>query len=428
MITEPRVTVVGAGFVGLATGTFLADCGVQVAVLEQNRVLIPSLQKGQLHFNEPTLARHFRAAVKQGRLTVDEPCAEAYRDSSLIIIAIDSVDSATWRMRTSVFRRLAQLIGASRRRRPCLVALKSTNVVGFGQQFRAELGQTAYGRAVQLAVNPEFLREGFAYEDTAEPSRVVVGAEDSRSRQRMVRFYRSVYGKSVPIVATDMKSAELIKLASNLYLAHRLTFVNEVAERARAEGLEVDTVIDAVGLDPRIGQGYFRPGLGFGGSCLPKDCRLIDVGQPGFGTARTALAVNRAVLTRICQSLAGALGTLRKRRLALLGIAFKPESDDTRGSQAAHLLVMLRRRGASVRVYDPFVAENLISVAGNIDKYDDITETLRGAQAVIIGAAHQRFTDLRPQMVARLVRRRLVCDRFGILDRRRWERAGFEFI
>lgn len=432
MKADDSILVVGAGFVGLATAAFLAAKGNKVTVVEKNPLIIDSLNNGRLHFREPALAAKLKSVVARGRLTVVISSKAWYQNASMIIVAIDSADSKTWKMKLAAFERMAEWIGSSKRHRPAMVVLKSTNILGFSQIFRALLDKAEHGREVQLVVNPEFLREGTAYEDTAHPWRVVIGADDPRALQRMVRFYRKMYPKSVPIVTTDCESAELIKLGANLYLSHRLAFVHEMAEYANGCGLDFTAIQQGLSLDPRVGADYFEPGLGFGGSCLPKDCYLINSNEAGskfdFLTADTALKINERVLTNLVSALQKRTGKLKNKKIAILGAAFKPECDDTRGSQAVKLALMLRRRGASISIYDPYLKRSEKIVEGNLPLSPNLKHALSGACAVIIGTAHQQFRRLQPKKMAALVKTRLVVDRFRILNRSNWEKNGFEFV
>lgn len=432
MKADDSILVVGAGFVGLATAAFLATKGFGITVVEKNLLIIDSLNNGRLHFREPVLAAKLKSVVAKGRLAVVTPSKERYQNASMIIVAIDSADRKTWKMKLAAFERMAEWIGSQERGRPAIVVLKSTNILGFSRIFRALLDKAPHGREVQLVVNPEFLREGTAYEDTARPWRVVIGANDVKARQRIVQFYRKMYPKSIPIVATDCESAELIKLGANLYLSHRLAFVHEMAEYANGRGLDFTAIQQGLSLDPRVGADYFEPGLGFGGSCLPKDCYLINSKEAGskfdFLTADTALEINDRVLTNLVAALQGRIGKLKNKKIAILGAAFKPECDDTRGSQAVKLALMLRRRGASVSIFDPYLKHSEKIVEGNLRLEHNLEQTLSGAHAVIIGTAHQQFKRVQPKKAAKLVMKRIVVDRVRILSQSNWEKYGFEFV
>ena len=236
----------------------------------------------------------------------------------------------------------------------------------------------------------------------------------------------------MPFVVTDWKSAELIKLGSNVYLAHRLAYIHEITECARADDLDIQAIRRGIGLDPRIRQDYFEPGLGFGGSCLPKDCHMLNSEQSStrfdFLSARTALEINERLLNTLIDRLKSKLGNLNGKKIAILGAAFKPEVDDTRGSQAVKLALKLRRRGARITFFEPYLKGHGKLVEGNFPLDDSVEAVVKSASAVIIGTAHRQFKSLKPKQVTRLVRRKLVCDYYGILNQQKWQQAGFEFI
>jgi len=391
---DKSILVVGAGFVGLATAVFLATKGYRVTVHDKSPFVVESLAKGKLHFKEPTLQVKFRQVLRNGRLTVHFPEKEPYQTSDYIFIAIDSADQKSFKMKMEPFRKIASWIGEKPRRSTATVVMKSTNTLGFSEDFRALLNDTPHGSKAHLCVNPEFLREGLAYEDTEKPSRIAIGADSPAAANSLVQLYRTVYPKSMPLVKTDMRSAELIKLGANLYLAHRLAFVHELATYAELVGIDFETVRQGIGLDPRIGLNYFRPGLGFGGSCLPKDCHLINAGKlPNgytFETAETALSVNDKVLDKLLSRLRDKLNSLKGKKIAVLGIAFKEELDDTRNSRAVILVQKLRRRRARTAVHDPMLPGIDRIVEGHIKLEAKLEDALSGAQAIIVGCAHNR--------------------------------------
>jgi len=432
MTSAPRILVVGAGFVGLATAAFFAQKGLRVHVFEKNRLTLESLVTGRLHFLEPTLAEVFRSVLHKGVLTLSEPRPAEYQQSQFVIVAIDSVERNAWKMRSDSFAQIARFVGSVPARRRRTVVLKSTNVLGFSETFRSILDEQPHGDRIDLVVSPEFLREGLAYEDTANPWRVVIGADTPAAAAAYRRLLLELCGQKVPFVQVNPREAELIKLGANVYLAHRLAFVHEIADYCRAEGIDVDAVRRGIGLDPRIGERYFEPGLGFGGSCLPKDCRLINSiegqGEFFFRTADTALAVNDQVLETAIDRLRSKLGNLKGRRIALLGATFKPDVDDTRDSQAVALALKLKRRGVNLRIWEPLLPGVQRIVAGDLALASTLNEAIEGASAVIIGVAHSRFRRMKPGELARLVRHRVIDDHFRILKRSSWEKQGWEFL
>lgn len=424
---QPNILVVGAGYVGLATAVYLADKGESVLVVETNRQIINSLRKRKLHFSEPLLEKKLSKVIRNGKLTVDEPTPEAYHNASLIYIAIDSVDHLDWKMRLGTFKLLAQWIGESALPIKTII-LKSTNVLGFSELFRKLLDKTKYGKTAGIIVNPEFLREGFAFEDTEKPWRIVVGADSAKHAEPLVKLYLKVYSKKVPIIVTDRKSAELIKLAANLYLSHRLGFIHEIALYARREGLDMDKIHMGIGLDPRVGLKYLSPGLGFGGSCLPKDCHLINSDQAGnrflFQTAKTALSINERVLDELIDDATKRIGSLKGKKVAILGAAFKPDLDDTRGSRSVALGHKLIRCGAKVVFYEPLLPKGARIWEGQYEPVRDVHAAMQGAHIIVIGTAHSAFRKLIPKRTTKPV---IVYDYFEILNHSKWQKLGYQF-
>ena len=281
-------------------------------------------------------------------------------------------------------------------------------------------------------VNPEFLREGLAYQDTAQPWRIIIGSDDPNVARRLINFYKRIYSSKIPLVKTDFLSAELIKLSANLYLSHRLAFIHEIAEYARSENLDIDIIREGIGLDPRIGTEYFNPGLGFGGSCLPKDCHLINseesIADYQFQTAFTALGINNDVLENIINRLKSEIKNLKGKKITILGASFKAELNDTRNSRSVELAKMLKRRGAKVFVHEPFLPDSDSIVDGHLKLTPNIDEAVANSHAIIIGAAHRQFKDLKPEHIGKLVKKKLVIDNFRHLDKKKWTAKGFRFI
>ncbi|MEW5993184.1 MAG: nucleotide sugar dehydrogenase [Candidatus Zixiibacteriota bacterium] len=428
----PQITVVGGGYVGLATAVFLADKELPTTVLEKKPDRAAALSKGHLHFREPLLERTLKQTLRKGSIHICRPSPEAFISADYVFIAIDSADLSTGRMRLGSFEQMAQWIGGARSRRLKTIVLKSTNRIGFAATFDRMVNRPGARKKANVVVNPEFLREGYAYEDTSQPWRIIVGAKEKPAANALVRLYRSVYGRRIPVIVTDWESAELIKLGANVYLAHRLGFIHEMADFARMHDLDLEGIKQGIGLDPRIGLDYFEPGLGFGGSCLPKDCRLINSSESAnkfeFLTAQTALAINERLLDNLVQRLHHHLGRLKGLKLALLGVAFKPEVDDTRNSQAVRLALKLKDRGATVVCYDPYLVGHSRVPDTNLPLENDITRVVKSATALIVGTAHREFRRLAPRQIGRRMARKLVCDCFNILNRKSWTQAGFEFI
>ena len=432
MLDHSSIVVVGAGYVGLATGVFLADRGFSVTMIDKNPHTLDLLNRGRLPFREPLLQKKYRQVLKINKINNQSPDQGLYVNASFIFIAIDSANPETGLMRMKDFKEMAAWIGNNRTRKKLTVVLKSTNTIGFAEKFHNLLDATPYGDKVNLVVNPEFLREGYAFEDTMHPWRIVIGAGNKKAASNLIGLYRTIHKKTIPMIITDWKSAELIKLASNVYLSHRLSFIHEIADFVRLHKLDLKAVKDGIGLDPRIGLNYFEPGLGFGGSCLPKDCLLLNTNEYKnkfeFKTARTALEINRRVLDLLINKLQDNLGSLQGKKIAILGMAFKPGIDDTRNSQAVKLALKLKRCKARIAVFDPYLRKEMPIADGSIKLEDDLISTLKSTSAIIIGTAHRQFRNIKPEDAAKIVKKKIISDNFGIVNQSRWEKEGFEFI
>ena len=432
MKSKPDIIVIGAGYVGLASAVFMASKGYNVTVADKNQETVSQLKKGKLRFREPLLANKLKAVISSKKLSVSLPEKELYQQADIIFIAIDSADQLSWKMKLGSFRKIAQWVGEIKYVKPPLIILKSTNIIGFSEQFRKLLDKTLFGKDIKLIVNPEFLREGYAFEDTAKPWRIIVGADKISDAKPMLDIYQNIYSSKTPIIKTDCKSAELIKLASNVYLAHRLAFIHEIADFARLEKLDIESIIKGIGLDKRIGLDYFNPGLGFGGSCLPKDCILINSSESThrftFESAVSAMTVNEKIIEYLCENIKKAIGTLRGKKITILGAAFKADIDDTRGSRAIKLAHTLQKKGTKVVVYDPYLGNDDKSTYGKLTIESDLNKAIKDSSVIIIGTPHKKFISLKPQMFANKVKLKLVVDYFGLLNKAKWEKQGFRFI
>ncbi len=432
MNSKPDILVIGAGYVGLASAVFLATKGYHVTVAEKNDSTVSQLQKGKLHFREQLLAKNLKQVVNSKKLQVSLPDKKIYQDSKIIFIAIDSANQSSWKMRMGSFTKIAQWIGGKKHKNAPVIILKSTNIIGFSEQFRKLLDKTPFGEHIKLVVNPEFLREGFAFEDTVKPWRIIIGSDNKNDAKPLLDIYKNIYSSKIPIVKTDCKSAELIKLASNVYLAHRLAFIHEIADFARLEKLDVESIKKGIGLDQRIGLDYFTPGLGFGGSCLPKDCILINSDESKnsykFESAIGAMSVNEKLIKNLIKNLIKSLGDLRGQKITILGAAFKSEIDDTRGSRAVVLAQALKKRGAKIVFNDPYLSKSEKLIAGTFTLESDLNKAVKASSAIIIGTPHKKFKSLKPTMLAKKVKLQFVVDYFGLLNNAKWEKQGFKFI
>ncbi len=429
---QKSVVVVGGTSVGLATALLLARNRCHVTVLERNKEVVKGINDGRVDFHEPTLNLEFKSALKAGNLNIAVSSKKQLQAAALIIIAAEPAESGSSKLRLSSFERLAAWIGDSERQKPAVVMLRAAMPLGFANLFRRLLDKTPHGDRVGIVVSPVQVRPGYTYEDTSRPKRVIVGAETSQYGNLVTSIFRKIYPKSVRIIRTDCQTAELIRLASSLYIAQRKSLINEIAEYSRTKGLDLETLNDAIADDPRLGEGLSGPDMGFGGSQIPSDCRILNSREAGsrftFETAKTALYVNDLLIDGLLYRLRKRIGRLTGYKIALLGITALPDTDDCRGSRAIALALNLRQRGAEVAIFDPVVKGQDMLDQGNLPLQSNVEVAVKGASAAVIGAPHRRLAALDPSKLAKLMKEPLIVDYFRFLKRRRWEKAGFTFI
>lgn len=429
-----RVAILGGGFVGVATALFYADGGHRVTLVEPNPVRADLLASGRAPFREPGVDARLRRDVERLRLHVDRrlPLDVSFQ-AYVICVGTPAgprgLDLRAVRLAsTQVGRHLHHHAG-----RP-LVFLKSTVPPGTLEEEVVPRIERASGRRADVGFhavsNPEFLREGAALRDTFRPDRVVVGARKPSTRRRAARHFQRL---RCPIVETDPRTAEFVKYAANAFLALKISYANEMARLASAVGVDVYEVMHAVGLDPRIGTQFLRAGAGFGGSCFPKDVRglaaLARRMRRPSRLAEAVLAINDSQGNYVLDLAERAVGGLEGRRVALLGLSFKPDTDDVRETRALPLYRGLRERGARVTVWDPVATANFQALVGEkIRAAPSLREAVRGADLALIQTEWRQIRSLRAADLKRWMRRAIVVDGRRTLDPEALERAGVAYF
>jgi UDPglucose 6-dehydrogenase len=348
-----RVTMIGAGYVGLVSGACFADFGHHVTCIDKDATRIASLNRGEIPIFEPGLAELVEANVRQGRLTFAGK-ATGVAEADVVMIAVGTPSRrgdghADLSFVFDAVREIAPLLS-----RTAIVVTKSTVPVGTGDEIERILRDKRPDAEMQVVSNPEFLREGAAIQDFKHPDRIVVGTDDARARTVLAELYRPLYLNAAPILYVSRRTAELIKYASNAFLATKITFINEIADLCEQAGADVQDVARGMGLDNRIGGKFLHAGPGFGGSCFPKDATALlktahDHGVP-LRIVETVAAVNEQRKRAMARKVVAALdGSIRGKAIAVLGLTFKPNTDDTRDSPAIPLITALHDLGATVR-------------------------------------------------------------------------------
>jgi UDPglucose 6-dehydrogenase len=432
-----RICVVGCGYLGATHAASMAELGFDVVGLDVDQAKVDALAEGCVPFYEPGLEPLLRKHVESGRLRFTSSFEEAAEFGDVHFLCVptpqrDGEYGADLSYVDAAAQSLAPLL-----ERPCVVVGKSTVPVGTAAALARRLVALApAGDGVELVWNPEFLREGYAIDDTLHPDRLVFGLHESARRAETV--LREVYAEPIsagtPVIRCDLATAELVKVAANAFLATKISFINAMAELCEATGADVTLLADAIGHDRRIGRSFLNAGLGFGGGCLPKDIRafMARAGELGAGDALTFLrevdAINQRRRQRVVDMAEGLLGRpWPGAKVAVLGAAFKPESDDIRDSPALNVAGRLHLFGAHVCVYDPRAMGNARRLWPTLTYADSIIEACRGAHLVLVLTEWQQFRDLDPAALHSVVADRAVVDGRNCLDPARWRDAGWTY-
>ena len=428
-----RIAMIGTGYVGLVSGACFSEFGVSVSCVDQDAAKIAGLRRGEMPIYEPGLAALVAANVAAGRLSFTTDLAAAVAGADAVFIAVGTPSRrGDGHADLSYVFAAAEAIGRAMRG-PAVVVTKSTVPVGTGDQVAAILRGTRAKDGVEVAANPEFLREGSAIADFMRPDRVVIGADSERARVVLRQLYRPLYLIETPMLFTDVATAELIKYAANAFLATKVTFINEIADLCETLGADVQDVARGIGLDGRIGRKFLHAGPGFGGSCFPKDCRALlrTAGEAGGGLAivETVLRVNEARKCRMADKIAAACGgSLAGKSLAVLGLTFKPNTDDMRDAPSLEILPRLIAAGARIRAFDPEGMDEARKLMPELVYCRDAYQTMEGADALILLTEWNEFRGLDLGRVRDLLASPLVIDLRNIYQPQEMAAVGFSYL
>jgi len=424
-----NICVVGTGYVGLVTGAVFADLGNDVICVDNDRAKIESLGAGRMPIYEPGLEEMVTRNTEDGRLAFTTDLASSVRQSDVIFIAVGTPPKDSGETDLSQVEAVAAEIGRAMDRYKVVVT-KSTVPVGTGE-FVREVITRHQSTPIDFDVvsNPEFLREGSAIEDTLRPDRIVIGAPTQQVAMTLVELYAPL---ERPMIITDLPSAEVIKYASNAFLAAKISFINAIANVCETAGADVSQVMKGMGLDSRIGLAFLQPGLGYGGSCFPKDVDSLihTAAQLGydFKLLRSVVEINRERAAHLAGMMEKALAPMDDKTVAVLGLAFKPNTDDMREAKSLEVIRLLDAGGARIRAYDPVAMGNARpllpgSVAFSHSAYD----AAEGADAVVLLTEWNEFKFLNLERLRRLLRRPLIFDGRNLYEPERMRRLGFEY-
>ncbi len=426
-----NIAVVGTGYAGLVTGACFAEFGVSVVGVDKDAYKIGLLRQGKVPFYEPGLEEMVARNMREGRLVFTADMKAAVQKALVLFIAVGTPSNDDGGADLSYVREVALAI-ASHMNGYKVVVTKSTVPMGTGRMIR-RLIEENQARKVPFSVvsNPEFLREGSAIEDFMRPNRIVIGAEDPQAVAILKDLYNPLYLIETPFVVTNVVSAEMIKYASNAFLATKISFINEIAGLCEAVGADVHEVARGMGLDNRIGRKFLHPGPGYGGSCFPKDTRAVlnmarEAGVPAR-LIEAVVEVNERQIGRMVEKIAGAIGTLKGRSLCVLGLAFKPNTSDTRESPAIRIILELLKSGARVRAYDPVAVEEARRILPDIDYAEDAYDAARGCDALVIATEWNQFRGLDWERMKKALKSPTVIDLRNVYEPQQMKQLGFSY-
>ena len=433
-----RMVVVGTGYLGTTHGACMAELGHEVLGVDIDPAKLAKLEAGEVPFFEPALVELVQHGVRNGRLRFTSSYQEAAGFADTFFVAVGTPQkkgeyAADLRFIDSVITELAPLLD-----KPALIVGKSTVPVGTAARLGRLASELAPARgAVEVAWNPEFLREGFAVQDTLHPDRLVLGVDragSGRAESVIREIYADLIDRNVPFIVTDLATAELTKVSANAFLATKISFINAIAEICEAVGADITVLADAIGYDPRIGRRFLNAGLGFGGGCLPKDIRafMARAGELGADQALTFLrevdSINmrrRTRMVELTRQMCG--GNLIGARVAVLGAAFKPDSDDVRDSPALNVAGQIQLQGATVDVFDPKAMDNSRALFPTLNYVTSPSEACEGADVVLVLTEWAEFRALDPVVLREIVRSPSVIDGRNFLDAAAWCAAGWSY-
>ena len=424
-----NISVVGTGYVGLVTGAVFADLGNDVICVDTDTEKIAALLAGRMPIYEPGLEEMVARNTADGRLSFTMDIADAVRRSDIVFIAVGTPSKPDGETDLSAVEAVARGIGRAMERYTVIVN-KSTVPVGTGEFVRDVISRhQSTPVSFDVVSNPEFLREGSAIEDTLRPDRIVIGARTQQVAMTLLELYAPL---ERPMIITDVPSAEMIKYASNAFLASKISFINAIANICELAGADVTQVMKGMGLDARIGPAFLQPGLGYGGSCFPKDAESLIHTAASLGCdfkfLRAMVEVNRERTTHFVDNIRKVLAPLDDKVIGVLGLAFKPNTDDMRDARSVEVVGLLLAAGASVRAYDPVATDNARAILPPSVRYCASTyEAAEGADAVALVTEWNEFKFINLERLRSVMRRPVVFDGRNLWEPERMRRLGFEY-
>jgi UDPglucose 6-dehydrogenase len=421
-----KLTIIGTGYVGLVTGTCFAEVGHQVICVDSDDAKVKMLQAGGIPIYEPGLEELVKKNVAAGRLTFTNSTAEGVTKSDVVFIAVPTPPQADGSVDMSFLERVAREIAGAMTAYKIIVD-KSTVPVQTGEKVAETIKRYCKAQVeFDVVSNPEFLREGFAVEDLMKPDRVVIGVRSQRPVAAMKEVFTPF---NAPIIVTDINSAELIKHASNSFLALKISYINAISVICEATGANVQEVANGMGMDDRIGRRFLNASLGFGGSCFPKDLsafiKIAEQLRYDFGLLREVQKINAGQMDRFLKKISDTLWVLKGKKIGVLGLAFKQNTDDVRSSPAIELCQRLQKEGATLRVHDPKAMEKARAYLKDVTYVDDMNEVADGCDAIVIATEWEEFKKLDLERARKALSHPIMFDGRNLFDPAEMERLGF---
>ncbi|MBL7863349.1 MAG: UDP-glucose/GDP-mannose dehydrogenase family protein [Cyclobacteriaceae bacterium] len=426
-----KITVVGTGYVGLVTGTCFAETGNTVICVDNDVQKVASLRSGKMTIYEPGLDDLFERNVKQERLSFTTSLKDGIMNAQVIFLALPTPPGADGAADLKYVLGVAAELGTLLQQYAVIVD-KSTVPVGTSEKVAEKIRQTSKVD-FDVVSNPEFLREGAAVEDFMKPDRVVIGTSSPRARRLMETLYAPFVRQGNPVIFMDERSAELTKYAANAFLATKITFMNEIANLCERVGADVDAVRRGLGTDNRIGKRFLFPGIGYGGSCFPKDVQALaktseDIGYD-FKILKSVMTVNDAQKTTLIPAIRNHFGNLSGKTIAFWGLSFKPQTDDIREAPALYNIEVLLEEGCSIRAHDPEAMDNTKAVMGEkITYHENPYDAAQGADAIFIATEWAEFRTPDFGKLASIMKNKVIFDGRNLYDLRDMEGLGFKYI
>lgn len=428
-----RISVIGTGYLGVTHAACMASLGHDVVALDVDESKVASLAAGKVPFHEPGLPELLQKSLTAKKINFTTSWVDLVAQADVHFLCVGTPQSpessaADLSQIQSAIRSLAPLLT-----RPCLVVGKSTVPVGTAQWISDYLiANSPAGNDVHLVWNPEFLREGFAVQDTLHPDRIVLGIKNEADVALLTNIYATALSEDTPLVVTDYATAELVKVAANAFLATKISFINAFAYLADEVGADVGTLADAIGHDTRIGRRFLNAGIGFGGGCLPKDIRALQARATELGLSehfeflKNVDEVNKSRRDYVFELATRNLGSITGKTVAILGAAFKPDSDDIRDSPALDIALLLAKGAANVRLHDPVALPQVRARNLPILAIENVAEVFDGADLVLHLTEWKLYRELDPQIVGKKVASKRIIDGRNCLDLALWSNAGWQ--